>query len=54
MACGIGKPSFQWGQQQRATLTELYLNGKLPDSPEIREVTLAPAALHIRSRAWLV
>ncbi len=54
MAFGIGKPSFQQGQQQRATLTEPYLNGKLPDSLEIREVTLAPAALRIHSRAWLV
>lgn len=34
-----------WGQHQTASLTEPYLNGKIPYAVEIREISLAPAAL---------
>ncbi len=33
------------GQHQTATLTEPYVNGSIPYTVEIREVSLAPAIL---------
>lgn len=43
LSLGIACPV--WGQHQTPTLTEPYVDGKIPYTVEIREVSLAPASI---------